>query len=98
MHDTDSLEELIEALRLFDGDQDGKITVPEMRWAMTALGEEMDETMVDGLINESDKEKTGFINILDFAKLCFGIKEKPKVEEPKGKNGKPAPKNAKGKK
>ena len=62
-----------------------------MRWAMTALGEELDENMVDGIIKESDKEGTGFINILDFAKLCFGIKEKPKVEEVKGKGGKNAP-------
>ena len=70
-----------------------------MRWAMTALGEEMDETMVDGLISDSDKEKTGFINILDFAKLCFGIKEKPKVEEAKGgKNGKGGKVPANGKK
>ena len=59
-----------------------------MRWAMTALGEELDDLMVDGIIKEADKEQTGYINVIDFAKLCFGIKEKPKVEEVKGKGGK----------
>ena len=39
MHDTDTIEELVEALMCFDNDHDGWITVPEMRWAMTALGE-----------------------------------------------------------
>ena len=43
MWDPDTLEQLIEALKCFDDDQDGKIAVPEMRWAMTALGEEMDD-------------------------------------------------------
>ena len=88
MHDTDTIEELVEALMCFDHDHDGRITVPEMRWAMTALGEELDDLMVDGLMKEADKEGTGYINVIDFAKLCFGIKEKPKVEEVKGKGGK----------
>ena len=74
LHDTDTLDELIAALRCFDTDEDGKITVPEMRWAMTALGEEMDESAVDELIKAADKEKTGFIEVEDFAKLCFAIK------------------------
>ena len=94
LHDTDTIEELIEALKCFDDDQDGKIAVPEMRWAMTALGEQMDDTMVDGLITEADKEKTGYIEVEEFAKLCFGIKEKPKAED-EGKGKKDGKKNKK---
>ena len=41
--DTDTVDELIEALRLFDSDNDGKITVPELRWALTKLGDAFEE-------------------------------------------------------
>ena len=41
--DTDTVDELIEALKLFDTDSDGKITVPELRWAMTKLGDAFEE-------------------------------------------------------
>ena len=41
--DTDTVDELVEALRLFDTDNDGKITVPELRWALTKLGDAFEE-------------------------------------------------------
>ena len=34
----DTLDEFIEAAKLFDHDADGKIEVSELRWAMTQLG------------------------------------------------------------
>ena len=74
--DTDTLEELVEALKMFDYDKDGKLSTSEFRWAMTSLGEQLQEETVDGMVEEGDKEKTGFIDILEFAKLCFNIKEK----------------------
>ena len=43
MLDSDTLDELIEAMRLFDTDHDGKVTVPEFRWAMTKLGDAFEE-------------------------------------------------------
>ena len=58
----DTIDETIEALKLFDHDKDGKIEVQELRWAMTKLGDQMDEAIVDGMINELDTEKTGFID------------------------------------
>ena len=39
LKDTDTIEELVEAMKLFDNDRDGKLLVPELRWAMTKLGE-----------------------------------------------------------
>ena len=74
--DTDTIEELVEALKCFDDDKDGKLSVPEFRYAMTKMGEQMDEQVVDDMIKEADKENTGYIVILDFAKICFNIKEK----------------------
>ena len=94
LQDTDTLDELIEAMKLFDTDKDGKLLVPELRWAMTHLGEKMDEGMVDDMIKEVDGDNDQYIDILEFSKACFNIKEKPPAEEPK-KDGK---KDAKGKK
>ncbi len=81
MIDSDTIDELIEAMRLFDSDQDGKLTVPELRWALTKLGDAFEETQVDEMLKEIDKENTGFVEVLEFARICFNIKEdKPKVE------------------
>ena len=43
MLDADTIDELIEALKLFDTDHDGKVTVPELRWALTKLGDVFEE-------------------------------------------------------
>ena len=69
-------------MKLFDNDQDGKITVAELRWFMTTLGDKMDETAVDDMLKEIDKEKTGFVDILEWSKICFNVKEE-KVKEDK---------------
>ena len=39
--DVDSLEDLKEALKVFDTDHDGKITVEEFKYAMMTMGEKM---------------------------------------------------------
>lgn len=76
--DTDTIDELVEALKLFDTDKDGRLNVPELRWAMTKLGDAMDEASVDEMIKEVDTKGDGYIDILEFAKICFNIKEKDK--------------------
>jgi len=74
--DTDTIDELVEAIKLFDSDRDGKLDVPELRWAMSKLGDVMDEGLVDEMIKEVDADGDGLIDILEFAKICFNIKEK----------------------
>ena len=74
--DTDTIDELVEALKLFDSDRDGRLNVPELRWAMTKLGDVLDEGAVDEMIKEVDADADGYIDILEFAKICFNIKEK----------------------
>ncbi len=82
MGDPDTIDELIEAMKLFDHDQDGKITVSEFRWFMCKIGDPMDETAVDLIVKEVDPEATGFIDIMSWSKLNFGVKEeKPKEEK-----------------
>lgn len=76
--DTDTIDELVEALKLFDTDKDGRLNASELRWAMTKLGDAMDEGAVDEMIKEVDGDADGYIDILEFAKICFNIKEKDK--------------------
>ena len=94
MLDSDTIDELIEAFRLFDTDNDGKVTVPELRWAMTKLGDCFEEQQVDDMLKEIDKENTGFIDVLEFARISFNIKEEKPKEDKKDakKDAKPAKK------
>ena len=74
----DTMEELIEAMKLLDPHGEGLIPVPELRWAMTQLGDNMEETLVDEMVKEVESdEKKGYVNIADFAMACLNIK-KPK--------------------
>ena len=39
------------------------------------------------MLAEVDKEKTGFVDVMEFSKICFNVKEeKPKGEAKKGKD------------
>ena len=94
--DTDTIDELVEALKLFDTEKTGKIPVPEFRWAMTKLGDVFEETQVDDMLKELEDE--GHVDIMRMARACFGIKEeKPKDDKKDAKKGDPK-KDAKKKK
>ena len=67
----DTIDEFIEAAKVFDHDNDGKIEIPELRYAMSCLGDKLDESNVDDLIAELDKEKTGLIDIVEWARITF---------------------------
>ena len=54
MKDTDSEEELKEAFRVFDKDQNGFISAAELRHVMTNLGEKLTDEEVDEMIREAD--------------------------------------------
>ncbi len=85
----DTIDETIEALKLFDHDKDGKIEVTELRWAMTKLGDSLEDAAIDGMINELDPEKTGFVDIMALAKCTHNVKEeKEKGVKGKGEKGK----------
>ncbi len=71
IQEPDTIEEFIEAARVFDHDNDGKIEVAELRYAMSRLGDMLDEALVDDLIAELDKEKTGLIDITEWARITF---------------------------
>ena len=67
----DTIDEFVEAAKIFDHDNDGKIEVAELRYAMSRLGDVLEESTVDELIAELDKEKTGFIEIVEWARVTF---------------------------
>ena len=67
----DTIEEFIEAAKIFDHDNDGKIEVAELRYAMSRLGDVLEDSTVDELIAELDKEKTGFVEIVEWARITF---------------------------
>ena len=46
------------------------IEVAELRYAMARLGDPLDEAAVDDLIGEMDKDKTGFITIMDWVQAA----------------------------
>lgn len=94
MHQPDTFEELIEALKTFDYDQDGRITTSEFRWFMCKIGDPFDEPQVDVILKEVDPGATGFIDILSYSKLNFGIKEE-KPKEVAKKDAAPAKKKKK---
>ena len=56
-------------MKLLDQTGDGQILVPELRWAMTKLGDVMDEAAVDDMIKELDSENKGCPK----GKLCENV-------------------------
>ena len=75
----DTIEELVEAMKLLDANNEGAIAVPELRWAMSQLGDPLDDMVVDEMIKELESEnQKGYVNIWEFASTCFAIKEKKK--------------------
>ena len=67
----DTIEEFIEAAKVFDHDNDGKIELSELRFALCKLGQPIDEASVDALIDELDRDKTGLIDIVKWASITF---------------------------
>ena len=60
-----------EALKVFDSDKDGKITIQEFKYAMMTMGEKMQEHEIDEIIQDTQIINNNFISIEDFAKLIM---------------------------
>jgi Ca2+-binding EF-hand superfamily protein len=52
--DVDSLDDLKDALNVFDTDKDGKITIEEFKYAMMTMGEKMQEHEIEEIISDSN--------------------------------------------
>ena len=67
MRDTDSEQEIKEAFKVFDRDNNGFISAAELRHVMTNLGERLTEQEVDEMIRVADVDGDGQI---DYAGMC----------------------------
>ena len=62
MRDTDSEEEIREAFKVFDRDNNGFISAAELRHVMTSIGEKLTDDEVDEMIREADQDGDGRID------------------------------------
>ncbi|KAG6511927.1 calmodulin-like isoform X2 [Zingiber officinale] len=71
LNGTDSDEELKEAFRVFDKDQNGFISSAELRIVMSNLGEKLTDDEIDDMIREADVDGDGQINYDEFVKVMM---------------------------
>ena len=69
--DKETLQDLIDALKVFDSDHDGKITVRDFKHAMMTMGERMGEREIDEIVNDSELVSNDYISIDEFAKMIM---------------------------
>ncbi|KAK9002571.1 hypothetical protein V6N11_025242 [Hibiscus sabdariffa] len=85
MKDTDSDEELKEAFRVFDKDQNGFISAAELRHVMANLGEKLTDEEVDEMIREADVDGDGQINYEEFVKVMMANYNSPAKKKERSK-------------
>jgi hypothetical protein len=69
MKDTDSEEEIREAFKVFDRDNNGFISAAELRHVMTSIGEKLTDDEVDEMIREADQDGDGRIDCKEMPHL-----------------------------
>ncbi|XP_011703020.1 PREDICTED: calmodulin-beta-like isoform X1 [Wasmannia auropunctata] len=71
MKSADGEDELREAFRVFDKNNDGLISSKELRHVMTNLGEKLSEEEVDDMIKEADLDGDGMVNYEEFVSILM---------------------------
>ena len=71
MKDNDFDEELQEAFKVFDRDQNGYISSHELRHTMTNLGENLTPEEVEEMIKEADIDGDGQVDYQEFVKMMM---------------------------
>ena len=69
--DKETLQDLVDALKVFDSDHDGKITVRDFKHAMMTMGEKMNEQEIDEIVGDSELVSNDYIAIEEFAKMIM---------------------------
>jgi len=90
-------DSLRDAFRIFDKDDDGLISVDELRHIMLSFGEKMTEKELDEMISEANCDKDGHIDYDEFVLvLCNdGKKSGARKKNRKGKKHRPPPTTSK---
>ena len=68
---TETREDLIDAMKVFDDDNDGKLTVEQFKNSLTKYGDKISEDDADELITDFDPNNTGFIDIEEFSTVIM---------------------------
>ncbi|KAL5702171.1 hypothetical protein ACHQM5_027418 [Ranunculus cassubicifolius] len=71
MKEVDADEELKEAFRVFDKDQDGYISASELREVMMELGEVLTDEEVQQMVREADLDGDGYVNYEEFVRMMM---------------------------
>ncbi|XP_039296557.1 calmodulin-A isoform X4 [Nilaparvata lugens] len=74
MKGADGEDELREAFKVFDSDNDGLISSIDLRHAMTNLGEKLTDEEVDDMIKEADSDGDGMVNYDEFVTILTSKK------------------------
>jgi Ca2+-binding EF-hand superfamily protein len=69
--DKETLQDLVDALKVFDADHDGKITVSDFKHAMMTMGERMGEREIDEIVGDTELVNNDAIIIEEFAKMIM---------------------------
>ena len=69
--DKETLQDLVDALKVFDSDHDGKITVRDFKHAMMTMGERMGEREIEEIVGDSELVNNDSIIIEEFAKMIM---------------------------
>lgn len=79
MKDTDSEEEIREAFKVFDRDNNGFISAAELRHVMTSIGEKLTDDEVDEMIREADQDGDGRIDCM-FTSIRLSLHRAPTLK------------------
>lgn len=71
--ETDAEEELKEAFKVFDKDQNGYISASELRNVMINLGEKLTDEEVNQMIREADVDGDGQVNYEEFVRMMMAV-------------------------
>ena len=76
----DTEEELVEAFKIFDRDQDGLLTKSDLKNIFKILGEQVDEEYIEKLITLADQDGDESINFVEFCKMMTQHRYKERNE------------------
>ncbi|KAF9606522.1 hypothetical protein IFM89_025895 [Coptis chinensis] len=71
--EVDADEELKEAFRVFDKDQNGFISANELRHVMISLGESLTDEEANQMIKEADLDGDGQVNYEEFVRMMLAV-------------------------
>ncbi|KAL9657491.1 hypothetical protein ABK040_016757 [Willaertia magna] len=71
MNDNESEDEVVEAFKVFDRDNDGVISAAELRHILTSMGEKLNEEEAEDFIREADTQGDGQIKFAEFCRTMM---------------------------